>query len=260
MTTYLDLLPVAQQAIDIAHEYILSHKAGRLTFKTDRDMASDVDYAVERSLREHLRQGVPDIGFLGEEDGGEPGSAGLTWALDPVDGTVNFVHGHPLVCVSLGLLDRGRPVLGVIDAPFLGTRFWAVEGNGAFRDGHPIAVSGTSSLSDAIIAIGDYAVGLDAEVRNAPRLALTSRLAATAQRVRMHGSAAIDLAWFACGSVDAMVMLSNNPWDVAAGIAIAREAGGLVLDAQGADHTADSDATIGVAPSLRDEFLAVVQG
>jgi myo-inositol-1(or 4)-monophosphatase len=260
MTEFVDLLPLAHRAVDVAREQLLSGQPGRLTPKADRDMASELDYAIERTLRDLLANETPNIGFLGEEEGSVAGTNGLDWALDPIDGTVNFLHGHPLVCVSLALLDHGRPVLGIVDAPFLKTRFWAVEGHGSHRDGELITASETRHLGEAIVAVGDYAVGKDADEKNVPRLALTGRLASTVQRVRMHGSAAIDFAWLACGTIDALVMLANNTWDVAAGTIIAREAGALVLDIAGRQHDQQATSTVGVASGLRDEFLALVAG
>jgi myo-inositol-1(or 4)-monophosphatase len=221
-------------------------------------MASEVDYAIERDLREFLADKTPAIGFMGEEEGPSGPAGGLAWALDPVDGTVNFIHGSPLCGISLALLDDSRPVLGVIDLPFLRMRFTAVESHGAHQDGRPIRASGTTSLSEAVVAIGDYAVGDGAADKNRERLAITHRLAATVQRVRMHGSAAIDLAWLAAGRVDAVVMLSNRAWNVAAGVIIAREAGAIVSDRDGTPHNARSRATIGTTPGILDEVFQVI--
>jgi myo-inositol-1(or 4)-monophosphatase len=108
------------------------------------------------------------------------------------------------------------------------------------------------------VAIGDYAVGTDAAAKNAPRFALTRRLAETVQRVRMHGSAAIDLAFLAAGTVDAIIMLANNAWDVSAGVVIARESGALVLDVNGDQHAQRAAATVGVTPDLSDDLMDLI--
>jgi myo-inositol-1(or 4)-monophosphatase len=120
--------------------------------------------------------------------------------------------------------------------------------------------STTASLPEALIAIGDYAVGSDAEVKNEERFATTYAIARKALRVRMHGTAALDFALLAAGNVDAVVMLSNNVWDVAAGVAIAREAGALVLDRQCMSHNADSAETIGVVPPQAGPLLGLLRG
>jgi myo-inositol-1(or 4)-monophosphatase len=232
---------------------------GPLTAKGDRDMASDLDFAVERAVRAHLCERTPGVAILGEEEGvsGDPDSE-LLWALDPIDGTANLVHGMPLTGVSLGLLYERRPVLGVIDLPFLDARYWAVEHAGAYVGDRRIAASRTTSLREAMVAIGDYAVGVGADEKNHLRLALTEHLAGRAQRVRMLGSAAIDLAWVAEGRLDASMTMSNQPWDTAAGVVIAREAGAVVIDRDGSDHTSSSVATIAVAPGVAEELLALV--
>lgn len=259
MTEYGELLPVAHEAVDLARDMMRTLRPGVLTGKGDRDMASEVDFAIERRLRAFLAERTPGIGFLGEEEGTSGAGDELTWSLDPVDGTVNFVHGSPLCAVSLGLIDRRRSVLGIIDLPFLGNRYAAALGRGATVDGEPIRASRTGELGEALVALGDFAVGPDAADKNAPRLAITAALAERAQRVRMFGSAAIDLAWLAHGRLDAFVMLSNKPWDTSAGVIIAREAGAQLADLDGSPHTADSGATIGAGPELLPALLALVQ-
>ncbi|MES9603502.1 inositol monophosphatase family protein [Actinomadura sp. NPDC000929] len=239
------LLPVALKAAEIASDLVRTRVPGLLTAKGDRDMASEVDYAVERAVRDYLKERTPDIAILGEEEGISGDTTGeLMWAIDPVDGTANFVRGLPLCGISIGLIERGRPVVGVIDLPFLGDRYHAAQHTGAYLGDRRIQASMTTDLKDAIVAIGDYAVGEGAEAKNRERIALTERLAANVQRIRMLGSVAIDLAWVAEGKLDASITLSNKPWDMAAGVIIAREAGAKVADQQGADHTFKSAATI----------------
>jgi myo-inositol-1(or 4)-monophosphatase len=254
-----ELLRYAHEAADLAGELLRTELPGVLTAKGDRDMASEVDFAVERTVRKLLAERTPGIGFLGEEEGAA-GAAGaeLTWVLDPVDGTVNFVHGIPLVAVSLGLVEAGTPVLGVVDTPLLGRRYHAARGGGAYADGRPIRVSGVTDLADAVVAVGDYAVGEGSAAKNADRLAVTSRLVPRVQRIRMLGSAAIDLVWLAEGRLDALVMLANNPWDTAAGVAIAREAGARVVDREGAEHSMTSAATLACVPALIDQIRTLV--
>jgi myo-inositol-1(or 4)-monophosphatase len=252
------LLPIADEAVEHARQRILAAPATSVTAKGDRDMVSDVDLAVESELREFLSAKTPEIGFFGEENGlYEPGRE-FTWVLDPVDGTANFLSGLPLCGISLGLLRGNQAVLGVIDLPFLKSRFSAAQGRGCICDGEQVSASGTTELHDAIVSIGDYAVGTDSADSNRTRFAVTRLLAERAQRVRMLGSAAIDLAWVAAGKLDATIMLSNHPWDTAAGVVIAREAGALVIDLDGSPHTSQSKATIAVAPALEDEILRLL--
>lgn len=258
--TLSELLPVAIEAVDRASEMIREQAPGIVTMKSDRNPASEVDYAVERVTREFLLAAAPGVGFIGEEDGryGDA-DAKLAWALDPVDGTVNFIAGLPLCGVSLGLVIEGRPAIGVVDLPFLGERYSAVAGLGAYCNSIKIAASTVNNLQDTVVSLGDYAVGANATAKNADRIKITRALADRVQRVRMLGSAAIDLVWVAAGRLGASVMLANKPWDTTAGVLIAREAGALVLDLHGHEHVLDSTATIAVAPGIADEFVLLLQ-
>jgi myo-inositol-1(or 4)-monophosphatase len=259
VTTLAELLPIATEAVSRASHMIREQAPGAITRKGDRDPATEVDYAVEREIRDYLRDRTPDIGFLGEEDGpfGDE-TAEYMWALDPVDGTVNFIHGIPLCAVSLGLVHHETAQLGVIDLPFLNLQYTATLGGGAFLAGQRLHVSGTTTIEDSVIALGDYAVGANASSKNAERIEITRRLASRVQRIRMFGSATIDLAWMAEGRVDACVMLSNKPWETAAGVLVAREAGALVVDRYGEPHTARSTSTIALVPAVRDELMQLL--
>ncbi|SCF46212.1 Inositol monophosphatase family protein [Micromonospora marina] len=116
-------------------------------------------------------------------------------------------------------------------------------------------MSDTTSLSEAVVGIGDFAVGMDAANKNRIRLALMARLAETVQRVRMSGSAAVDLVWLAEGKIDAAITLSNHTWDMTAGVAIAREAGAVVVDSRGAEYSAEATTTLAVTPGLVGQML-----
>jgi myo-inositol-1(or 4)-monophosphatase len=259
MTDLPTLLRVAQTAVDAAAELVRRTPAGTLAPKGDRDYTSEVDLAVERHVRDFLAERAPGIAFVGEEESAAATDEAEWWTLDPIDGTVNFAHGLPLCAVSLALVRDRRPVLGVIDLPLLNARYWASDGEGAHGPGGLLRVRDVARLDDAVLAIGDYAVGAGAEDRNRVRLRLTQLLAGRALRVRMFGSAAIDLAWLAEGKVDASITLSNRPWDMAAGAVLAREAGARVVDHDGSEHTTDSAATIAVSPALCDDLLALLQ-
>jgi myo-inositol-1(or 4)-monophosphatase len=253
-----DLLAIAVRATARGAELMRTRDPGHLAGKGDRDYASEVDLAVERDLRAFLAEATPQVGFLGEEEGAT-GTGGEQWVLDPIDGTINFAHGVPLCGVSLALVRDRRPVVGVVELPFLASRYTATAGGGAWRDGRPIRIRDAARLTDALVNLGDYAVGEGAQQRNAARFALAQGIARTALRVRMLGSAAIDLVWVAEGRTDVSIALSNKPWDMAAGTLIAREAGAAVVDVDGTPHTLNSTATIAAPPRLLDEVLAIVR-
>jgi myo-inositol-1(or 4)-monophosphatase len=254
------LLPLALQAIDMARQIILTRRPDSVREKADRDLVSDIDLEIERSVRAHFEHATPGIGFLGEEEGRSGSSdASWLWTLDPVDGTSNFVHGLPLCAVSLALVCDGSPVLAVIDAPLLGERYHAVKGHGSFKGTTAVTASTTTRLRDAIVAIGDYAVGDGADRKNELRFAATIQLTPRVHRIRMLGTAALDLAWVADGRLDASITLANKAWDTCAGVLIAREAGAMVVDSDGSPHQLNSSATIAAPPALLSQIVPLIR-
>ena len=259
MTDLTGLLSIAERAVDLARDRMTTQLPADVHNKTDRDTVTDVDLRIEREVRAFLAAQTPDIGFLGEEEGRRGPDTDSFWTLDPVDGTANFVHGIPLSAISLALVAHGEPIVAVIDTPFLNKRYTATSGGGSYANGHQIHASTTNTLSQAIVSIGDYAVGPDAATKNTQRFRLTELLAERVERIRMFGSAAIDLAWVAEGRTDATIMLSNKPWDTAAGVLIAVEAGAFVLDAHGDRHTNASTETVAVGPSIAASLIDVLK-
>jgi myo-inositol-1(or 4)-monophosphatase len=183
---------------------------------------------------------------------------GAGWVLDPIDGTINFARDSPLCSISLSLVSDGQPVLGIVDAPLLGERFIAQKGMGPYLDGTRIRVCEVPRLREAIVGVADFKVGVGSEEENRVHLAVLRRLAHESLRVRMLGSAALDLAWLAAGRLNATLMFSNLPWDVTAGLLLVREAGGAVFDYDGSPHDAGSRYTIAAAPSLAEPVRQIV--
>lgn len=250
-------LDLARQALDLVVPFFRQMLPGQITSKSDRDLVSETDTTIEARVRDFLTTQLPAIGFLGEEEGHQ-GNTDRFWVLDPVDGTSNYLRTIPLCGISLALVEEDTPVLGIVELPFFSSRYCARQGHGATVNDQPIQVSDRTNLHEAIVSTGDYAVGTDADRKNAPRLALAAVLADRAERVRMLGSAAVDLAWVAQGRLDATIMFANKPWDTAAGALIAREAGAAVVDQDGTPHTLRSTATIATAPALLEETLQAV--
>jgi myo-inositol-1(or 4)-monophosphatase len=256
-TELATLLSIARTAVEHGATYLRTHQPRTITAKGDRDMVTDLDLTIERLLRDELTHHTPDIGVHGEEEGGTTGDT--RWVLDPIDGTANLTHSIPLTGISLALIHANKPELGVIALPQLNHTYWAATGLGAFRDGHPITASSPTTLAASIVAIGDYGTGPTTAARNAAALAIHAALAPRAQRIRMLGSAAVDLAWTADASLGASITLGNRPWDMAAGSIIAREAGAHVVDLDGNTHDTTSRFTIAAAPTLLPEILTVVR-
>jgi myo-inositol-1(or 4)-monophosphatase len=250
---------VAREAVARAHRIIRTRTPSTVTEKAERDIVTDVDHAVEDAVRGFLARETPGIGLLGEEHGrtGPPGDD-LWWVLDPIDGTANFARGIPLSAVSLALVRGRRATVAVVDLPFLRVTYVAAEGHGAYAGEERIHVATPADLSQALISVGDFAIGPDAGPSNRLRIELLGELGARVRKIRMLGTAAIDLAWVAEGRLDASLILANAPWDTAAGVLLVREAGGAVLDHDGTDHTTDSAMTLAVCPALRDPIMDFV--
>lgn len=255
------LLAIAMDAVSAASDLVRSHVPHAFTFKGDRDVTSDVDLTVEQHVRDTLRKKSPGVGFLGEEEGvSRPvGCDEPHWVLDPIDGTVNFIHGVPLCAVSLSLVSSDQTLIAVIDLPFLATQYSALRGGGAYVNDQRLCVSSTERLNAALISIDQFTFDEDAQHKNPMRRNLIKHLAPRVQRIRMLGASAIDLAWTAHGRLDACVILGNKRWDTSAGVLIAREAGARVLDLDGSDHSANSSATIAFTPGLEDELMAALR-
>ena len=261
MRTNQDFLEIASEAAQVGSKTLGTAQPGMVKHKGDRDLVTDIDLAIQHDIAEFLSKATPDVELLAEESAQQPDIATTEWlwVLDPIDGTSNFAHGLPLCSVSLALLHHGSAVVAVTDAPLLGRTYHAVKDIGAFLNGQPISVSRTESLNEAILSLGDYAVGPDAAVHNRQRLALTAELVPLVERIRMVGAATLDLAFVAEGALDACVMMSNKPWDTAAGALMAREAGALVTDADGESHTHQSESIVAATPAIADELATVVR-
>jgi myo-inositol-1(or 4)-monophosphatase len=202
---------------------------GQIEEKTKNDCVSEADRSAEQAVQAELAHHFPAYGFVGEE-GGAHGDAVLRWIVDPLDGTLNFVQGLPHWCVSVALWDAAGPVVGCIFDPLKNDLFEAVRGGGARWNGQPMAVSLQPGLEGAFLATG-FAFQLG------ERFPLWNRALQEvwpkAKGIRRAGSAALDLAYVACGIYDGFFELGLKPWDMAAGVLLAREAGGLVSDWQG---------------------------
>jgi myo-inositol-1(or 4)-monophosphatase len=187
------------------------------------DPVSEADRAAERLIGARLAAARPQDGLLGEEDQDpRPGTSGLRWVVDPLDGTVNFLYGRAAWCVSVACEDEDGALVGVVHHPALGETFHAVRGTGAHLDGGPLAVTEVTDLGRTLVATG---FSYDAEVRADQGHDLAD-LVPRVRDVRRDGSAALDLAWVAAGRTDAYVEFGLAPWDWAAGALLVSEAGG----------------------------------
>lgn len=200
-----------------------------------RDVVTAADRASEELIRRELGRATPGVPVLGEEQSRAHGAAvppGRVWIVDPLDGTVNFIQGIPLFAVSVGLVEDGRPLLGVVHLPALGLTFWGGPGQGAFENDRPISVSPTPLLEEALLGTGLAYRRNEVPDDNLGNLA---RLGGRVRDLRRLGAAAVDLAFVASGRLDGFWELHLAPWDVAAGAALVRAAGGRVTDQRGGE-------------------------
>jgi myo-inositol-1(or 4)-monophosphatase len=221
--------------------------------KAPGDWVSAADLRSEAAVRGVLAAATPDIAVLGEEGGGE--RAALGWLVDPLDGTANFLHGLEAVGVSVGLVEDGVPIVGVVHAPLLGRTYSARRGGGAFRDDQPIRVS-ERAPAQAICATG-FPFRRKHLIES--YLAVFSAAMHELEDLRRIGGASLDLAWTAHGVFDGYFELSLGPWDVAAGGLLVREAGGVVTDWAGDEKRwlLSGDVVAG-SPAVHEFLLALI--
>ncbi len=193
------------------------------------DVVTDIDKASEALIVGAIRERFPDHAILAEEGGATAGRSTYQWQIDPLDGTLNYLHGNPVFCVSLGLLHQGELHLGVVYDPCRDELFAAERGGGARCNGRPLSVSRTEVLASAMLTTG-FPYNRVSQPDN--NLREHAHLLLKCQDVRRAGSAALDLCYVAAGRIDAHWELGLSPWDVAAGALMVREAGGTVTDWQ----------------------------
>ncbi len=230
------MVKAARQAGSVILRYI--HRLDSLTVveKARQDFASEVDAQAEAEIVKELRRAHPDYAVLGEE-GGAKGNSRNVWVIDPIDGTSNYLRGHPHFSVSIALVEDGVPTHGVVFDPLRNELFTASRGGGAMLNDKKIRCAQRATLDGAMLATGF-------PPRERPRapaqLDCIRTLLERAEDVRRSGSAALDLAYVACGRVDAFFESGLKPWDVAAGLLLVREAGGTVVDfSGGTEHLVD---------------------
>ena len=253
-----DALQVALRAAREAGDLLLerSHTEKEVSFKGRADLVSDVDRLVESRIIEGLRSEYPDAGFLAEESEPVGGSSGYTWIIDPLDGTRNYILGIPFFCLVIALAKGDEVLLGLTYDPVRREMFQAVKGEGAYLNGSPISVSSKSRLEDALLS---YDLGyVDETASRAIEMVL--HLWPNIQGTRIMGSAALGLAYAACGRVDMYFHHNLSPWDVASGLLLVDEAGGIVTDKRANPATLYSGGVIASGVQLHAEFIRATEG
>ena len=220
------------------------------------DPVTVADREAEAVILETLAELRPGEAVLAEESGGRTEPEGRRWIIDPLDGTVNFVHGVPQVAVSVGLWDGPQPVAGAVVDVTRGEVFSAAVGEGARLGDQPIRVSDRSRLIDCLMATG---FPYDRQRWAAEYTAAMGRVMTRVRDVRRMGAAALDFAWVACGRFDGFWEFGLHPWDAAAGLLLVTEAGGVTADLVSRPAGVDSGVFILSTPAVADEFIDLIR-
>jgi myo-inositol-1(or 4)-monophosphatase len=246
------------------------HKPHRITYKGAIDPVTESDLQSQEMIIALIRQTFPEHGFLAEEKTGKgeqlsavvsgPARAeappAYRWIIDPLDGTVNFAHGYPAFCVSIAWEAAGTLRYGVIYDPLRDELFEARQGGGAYLNGQPISVSKIDRLDRALVTTG---FPYDIRERLPETLGRIGRVLAVAQGVRRGGSAALDMAYVACGRFDGFWEENLKPWDTAAGVLIVNEAGGKITTFSGGDYDIYAPNILASNGILHDQIVSLIQ-
>lgn len=247
-------LEVATQAVKEAGSTIMAHFQGekRVQYKGRTDIVTDVDLLAEKGMMTLLQREYPSFGIITEESEDIPGDSPYTWIIDPIDGTRNYACGIPHFSVAIALAQGDEVLLGIVYDPLREELFRAEKGGGAYLNDSPIAVSRRTSLQASLIG---FDMGYDAE-RGREVLEVASALWPGVQSVRVMGSATLGLAYAACGRLDLYLHLSLSPWDLAAGILLVNEAGGVITEVDGKPVSIRSKGVIATNEAIHEEFMS----
>jgi len=245
-------LAAASAGADIVRARFGAHRV--IEQKGRLDPVTEVDRESEKVIVDLLNTHRPEDGLLGEE-GSSRASTGRRWIIDPLDGTVNFIHGIPQVGVSVALYDGLQPLVGVVVDAIRGEVFAATAGGGATRDGQSIAVSDVSDLHRAVVVTG---FPYDHDEYAASYAATVGAVLTRVNGIRRLGSAALDFCWVASGRFDGYWEYSLGPWDCAAGVLIAAEAGAVITDALGNPYSIESRHFVAANRNLQSRLQRIV--
>ena len=251
----LDLAAVARRAAEAGGAKLRQH-FGRLERIREKsragDLVTEADEAAEVAVLAVLEAATPGLAILAEESGRRPGKGELEWCVDPLDGTTNYAHGFPFFATSVGLTWQGLPLLGALALPALDQFFWAAAGQGAWCNDRPLAISRCELLAKSLLATG-FAYDRCSRLDN--NYAEFAWFTHRSHGVRRAGAAAVDLAYVAAGRLDGYWERGLSPWDLAAGIVLVEEAGGIVSDYAGQRLNPTDGRLIACAPGLHQALI-----
>ena len=249
------LAAVARLAAEAGGNQLRQH-FGRLQQVREKgrsgDLVTEADHAAEAAVLALLEAKTPEIGVLAEESGRRSKPGDLEWCVDPLDGTTNYAHSYPLFGTSVGLCWRGEPLLGALAAPGLEQLYWAAPGLGSWCNGSRLAVSSCPSLEQALLVTG---FAYDRRSRLDNNYAEFAWFTHRSQGVRRGGSVAMDLAFVAAGKLDGIWERGLSPWDLAAGVVLVEQAGGVVSAYDGSAFAIDSGRILASGATLQPALI-----
>ena len=238
---------------------VLRSKLGR-TSKIEKkgaiDLVTEADTGSEKAIIQTIVKAFPDHSILAEESGFKKGETDLTWIIDPLDGTTNFAHQLSLFSISIAFSLKGNTVVGIVLLPATGELFTAVRGEGTTLNGREVNVSKSAVVSESLLVTG---FPYNHKKFHNPLMKRFSNCLKASQGIRRLGSAAIDLCFVACGRFDGFWEQNLKPWDTAAGVLIAEEAGGVVTDFSNRPFTIDKKEILATNGKIHDEMLSLMK-
>jgi len=254
---------ICKKAIEIVNETAIFIRTEANSFSSDKvevkglhNFVSYVDKSAEERLVGQLKKLVPEAGFIAEEGTASNNGEPIQWVIDPLDGTTNFIHGLPAYSISVGLMVEGKTKVGIVQEINLNECFYAWENSDAWLNGKKIYVSKANSVKDSLIATGFPYYDFH---KMKAYLNSLEYLMQNSHGARRIGSAAVDLAYVACGRFEAFYEYSLKPWDVVGGAFIVQQAGGVVCDFKGGDNYIFGEELIATNSLIYTEFLNIIK-
>jgi myo-inositol-1(or 4)-monophosphatase len=223
---------------------------------TISNLVTEIDKKSESKIIEIIKNNFPDDSILSEEIGSIDASSNCKWIIDPIDGTINYAHGIPLSCISIGIEKSGEIIMGLVYNPMSGEKFFAEKGKGAYLNENKISVTKENNLRKALLVTG---FPYDSSRNPNKPVDVFGRFVMLDIPIRRLGSAALDLCWTACGRFDGFWEYNLNAWDTAAGFLILKEAGGLVTDFLGKEYSVYNKEILATNGLLHEDILKIIQ-
>jgi myo-inositol-1(or 4)-monophosphatase len=233
----------------------MAFNADAIEYKGLNDLVSYVDKNAEKQLVRNLTKILPDAGFITEEETENVIGKKYTWIIDPLDGTTNFIHGIPTYAISIALYEENQPVIGVVYEINRGEMFATYKGGAAYLNNKPIHVSRSNDLSQSLLATGFPYYQFD---KQAQYMQVFTEMMQKCHGLRRIGSAAVDLAYVACGRFDAFFEYNLNAYDVAAGAYLVQQAGGKIVNFSGGDEFINKRELLATNNNITSEILTVI--